>query len=136
MIAVMKASSARLKVLLLLGVFILIVLIKRHFEKYFMESSIRRYSMLNDFVRESDEIDRKYVLFWMKFFDDDFVKQNEGTWKLGDCPVKNCVFTNNKNLLKHHEFDAIVFHGPENWKLMDLPSTRSPHQVYVIALKE
>lgn len=93
--------------------------------------------MVIDYMPDELESEKKYILFWTKFFGNDFVPESgEDYLRSVKCPVINCVFTNNKNLFESHKFDAIVFHGAENWKLMSLPETRSPHQLYVIALKE
>lgn len=60
--------------------------------------------------------------------------------ELVNCSFSNCVFTNDKNLLKIHDYDALFFHQSSNaWKKESLQSiieTRSPHQLYVIAAQE
>lgn len=127
----------KFKILVLLSAIISFLVLKKYFSTYVLEASINRYTMVNDYEAKSDKNDQKHVLFWMKFFGQDLnINENVDYLKTINCPVTNCIFTENKNLLKHHEFDAIVFHGAESWKLMNLPVTRSSHQVYVMALQE
>lgn len=122
--------------MLLSGLGFILVLIK-YFRDHVLESSVNRYTILNDFVSKRDESDKKYILYWMKFFGEEFKnKTNENYLESIGCPVTNCIFTENKSLMNHHEFDAIIFHAAESWKLMDLPETRSPHQVYVMVAQE
>lgn len=86
--------------------------------------------------------DTKYILFWTKYFLEKNWGMKTETYyedylKSIKCPVTNCVFTNNKNLLSHvHEYDALVFHGAESRMLVELPRTRSPHQIYIMGTKE
>lgn len=100
--------------------------------------------MLNDYIVKSEKAgsDKKHVLFWTTYFEEKFwgmLNETYGKDFLNsiNCPKTNCIFTHNKKYLKHHhEYDAIVFHSAENWAHMNLPATRSPHQVYVMASKE
>jgi hypothetical protein len=84
----------------------------------------------------------KYVLFWTRFFNNpDWYtgKEDAGeeVLKSVQCPVTNCFFTHNKDLLDKDitKFDAIAFHGPE-YRTTPLPYVRSPHQLYIFVSLE
>ncbi|CAO1397377.1 unnamed protein product [Diamesa serratosioi] len=106
------------------------------------QPSINRYQIIEDHLIKFTSEKVKYIALWTPFFD---VKN----WGLGNetvgkewlksikCPRTDCVFTNNKDLLDHpHAYDAIVFHGAENWKMLELPKTRRTSQYYIMASME
>ena len=84
----------------------------------------------------------KYIALWTPFFTvKNWGFNNETVGKEWlqsiNCPRTDCVFTNNKKLLDQpHLYDAIVFHGSENWKLLQLPKSRRTSQLYVMATME
>lgn len=112
---------------------------------YSFELSYNRYRLLKlDTSQEVQSNSIKNILFWTKFHDDQLWGMSEETYdesyleNLG-CSVSNCVFTHNKNYLKSsHLYDAIIFHSAENWwyKNDDIPSIRSPHQLYIMSSLE
>lgn len=138
----MKRSRLKIAVVLTLLALSLIFLIARHlYHEYSLESSISRYKLLNDFS-ETSRPTTKSVLFWTQFFTFPYWGMHKATYdevdlKAMGCSKTNCVFTHNKkHLSRPHEYDALIFHGAEMWNLVDLPATRSPHQVYVMMSKE
>jgi hypothetical protein len=85
---------------------------------------------------------QKIILFWTRFFNDQSWYTG-GLEELGEdflnsikCPVSNCLFTHNRNLVKEMEFDAILFHTPEHMNLTTIPKSRSPHQIYTFVSLE
>lgn len=107
-----------------------------------LQPSINRYQIVEDYLIKHTIDKVKYVALWTPFF-------SEKNWGLGNvtvgnewlksinCPRTDCVFTNNKKLLDQpHLYDAIVFHGAENWKLLKLPKTRRASQFYIMASME
>lgn len=109
---------------------------------------VTKYSMI-DFDRKSIKHPKfdnqkfqnisnpKYVLFWT---DCAF-----GCWGTTYTQiVGNCIFTRDKNLLKIHEFDALMFHVGQIWKTYGkgfklpwkVPKHRSPHQKYIMYTHE
>lgn len=139
----MKRPRISLKRALFASSLFLIVTLIFIFYKYSLQSSISRYMLLTEYTSEvKGNQSTKHILFWTKFFDVHLWGMTKETY-LEDflqsikCPKTNCIFTHNKNLLQHtHEYDAIIFHTAETWILMDLPETRSPRQVYIMATKE
>lgn len=113
------------------------------FKSLHLQLATSRYKILEDYLSRSRGFnDTKYILFWTKYFveknwgmksetyDNDFLESM-------NCPVTNCVFTNNKKLLTHeYQYDALVFHTAEPWIGLALPRTRSPQQVYIMGTKE
>ncbi|XP_070495208.1 alpha-(1,3)-fucosyltransferase C-like [Chironomus tepperi] len=83
----------------------------------------------------------KNILFWTRFFDNpDWYtgkeEAGEDVLKSVQCPVTNCFFTHNKELLGDiRKFDAIAFHGPE-FRRTPLPDVRSPEQFYIFVSLE
>lgn len=83
----------------------------------------------------------KNILFWTKFFNnpDWYTGKDEAgeeVLKSVKCPVTNCFFTHNKNLLGDvRKFDAIAFHGPE-YRRDPLPTVRNPNQLYIFVSLE
>ncbi|KAG5684835.1 hypothetical protein PVAND_014046 [Polypedilum vanderplanki] len=109
---------------------------------YVFEWSIARYKLIELKKELTSDREKFFVLFWTKFFDIPY-------WNMGNetngpeyldeinCPVNNCVFTHNKELIDPiYYYDAIVFHGAQSWGFMDLPAIRSTHQLYVFASQE
>lgn len=129
---------------------ILIVLILMNlFYMKCLRPSIASYQVVQEYLQDDQELefkevnsDIKHVLFWTSHFGNQNWGLSEDDLGLEylkncDCPKKNCVFTSNKNLLKSSDqYDAILFNGAEQWNLMELPKTRSPHQFYVVNLSE
>lgn len=83
----------------------------------------------------------KNILFWTRFFNnpDWYTGKDEAgeeILKSVQCPVTNCFFTHNKELLGDiRKFDAIAFHGPE-FRRVPLPNVRSPEQLYIFVSLE
>lgn len=83
----------------------------------------------------------KNILFWTRFFNnpDWYTGKDEAgeeILKSVQCPVTNCFFTHNKELLGDiRKFDAIAFHGPE-FRRAPLPDVRSPEQFYIFVSLE
>lgn len=134
------SRSKFIKVLFLAAIALVLII---YINNYLFKSSNSRYVMLNNYVaNESAERSSKVVLFWTKYFDIKFWGMNAETYHEEfllsiNCPKTNCIFTHNKNFMNHPEkYDAIVFHGAEKWFKVDLPKTRSPNQLYIIATKE
>lgn len=87
--------------------------------------------------------DTKVIVFWTKFFDMHFWLMEKETYTPEDlkrhgCPITNCILTHNRRYLGSDDsYDGIIFHAAENtYNSMDMPKTRSSHQVYVMASKE
>ncbi len=88
--------------------------------------------------------DFKYILFWKKFFGNSnwyagkTGEANEETLKSFQCPVTNCIFTHNRNLLGDEtKFDAIAFHiAGEYLSTNELPKMRGADQLYIFASLE
>ena len=132
-----RRNMNKFKLFAIVCILMSIILLIKLLDVYIMEFSVNRYKMLNSFVRKSGKSDQKIILFWTRFFGQEFGDEtNINYLESINCPETNCIFTENKKMLMHHEFDAIVFHGAESWKLMNLPNTRSPHQIYVMASQE
>lgn len=139
----MNRQRIDFKIVKIVGVMFLIFFLFCLMKSFRLQSSILRYKILDGYLDEPRGFnDTKYILFWTKYFVEENWGMKTETYqedflKSINCPVTNCVFTNNKNLLSHaHEYDALVFHGAEPWVGLDLPHTRSPHQVYIMATKE
>lgn len=121
-----------------------VVIIVSKLQSHKFHSSVLRYRMVNEFLETKNiQANNKTVLFWTKFFEDPYWDMKEEAFQGGylesvGCPVTNCEFTTDRNFLNRvEEYDAIVFHAPEPlWDPLDLPKTRSPHQVYIMATKE
>lgn len=102
---------------------------------YVFESSIARYRLVQ--TTQSFNSSQKVILFWTNFFKIRYWSMPNETngeeyLKSIQCPVTNCIFTHDKKYLEDtHKYDAIVFHSAETWWKLDLPTTRSPHQLYV-----
>ena len=125
-----------LVILLLLPLFLLIINI---FHKYVLESSISRYKLVK---LKNNKNDTKIIVFWTNFFGIPYwgmpaETNREDYLILNNCPVTNCILTHNKNYLESpHLYDAVVFHGAQNWLMLDLPKIRSPHQLYILSTLE
>jgi Fucosyltransferase, N-terminal len=139
-------SHIVVKFLVLLLITVSIALLASLTRFYWLHSSAIRYRMLDSYIdpksRKADEERTRHVLFWTRYFEAEFWGMPAETLHQDyleaiSCPVTNCIFTTYKNLLaRPHDFDAIVFHGAEEWRREDLPSTRRPHQLYIMATKE
>ncbi|XP_061719866.1 alpha-(1,3)-fucosyltransferase C-like [Cydia pomonella] len=76
--------------------------------------------------------DTKYILSW----DHKYLTSNvTDSFQKFNCPVNNCVFTTNKDLLNLSAFDAIVF-GENILTSVNRPRERSPHQIFVFMSNE
>lgn len=111
------------------------------FKNFLLQSSVLRYKMLSEYLETNDVHSTKYIAFWTKYFDGRWGMHsetfNEEFLESISCPSTNCVFTHNKNLLERpHEYHAIIFHGAEPWINVDLPKTRLPNQLYIMATQE
>lgn len=81
--------------------------------------------------------DTSTILFWTNFFDD-------SKWTLANdtihiqCPVANCIFTNQRDYLNSIDmYDAIVFHTARRFAMFNgIPTARSAQQLYVFAALE
>lgn len=121
-------------VILLIVLIVLIVNYVIHSVNYYTPVLIK-YS--------SEHHSTKHTLLWTPFF-------NRPDWYIGNntvksdyfekvgCPVTKCVITTNKTYLPEvWQFDAVVFHGAEEWPIFDrVPRFRSPHQKYVLGIME
>lgn len=98
------------------------------------------HKTLREYAKSERHSETKHIVFWTKFFGKNWLKSETYDQKYLeslDCPNTNCIFTHNKSYLKHaHEYDAIIFHGVEKWKDIELPRTRLPSQVYIMATLE
>jgi hypothetical protein len=109
---------------------------------YIFELSIARYKLIQLRSELTSDREKFFVLFWTKFFGIPYWNMGNETngseyLEAVDCPVTNCVFTHNKELISPvYYYDAIIFHGAESWGMMDLPAVRSTHQLYVMASQE
>ncbi|OQV17659.1 putative Alpha-(1,3)-fucosyltransferase C [Hypsibius exemplaris] len=74
---------------------------------------------------------RKVILFWTKFFGDDF-STHINFDVVNSCPVHNCFLTSDRSYL--HDSTAVVFHA--DLEATDLPLTRSVNQSFVFYLLE
>lgn len=111
--------------------------------KLWLESSALRYKMLSEYLEPEGKLDdKKNILFWTKVFNDPNWSMKTDTYyedylEAAKCPKTNCVFTSNKKHLEQpHDYDAIVFHAAETWFNLELPKTRRPNQVYIMASME
>ncbi|XP_038104882.1 alpha-(1,3)-fucosyltransferase C [Culex quinquefasciatus] len=83
----------------------------------------------------------KYILTYTNFFTSNNWFLNEETvgedfFRYHQCPETDCVVTSRQDLLPSIAyFDALVFHGAEEWR-RPIPTLRSPSQLYVAAIKE
>lgn len=134
-------SRHRSKIIFALLILLTVCLIVFSLVKnYVFESSIARYKLVKPAKHQLDN--KKVILFWTKFFEYDYYgmpNETNGEEFLTslNCPVTNCILTHNKKYLSSpHEYDALVFHGASTWVKIDLPQTRSPHQLYVLATLE
>jgi hypothetical protein len=85
---------------------------------------------------------KKNILFWTRFMGDtywttgDTEEAGEEILKSVQCPVTNCFFTHNHNLLGGEtKFDAIIYHYPELRKFQ-WPKKRSQNQLYIMTSLE
>lgn len=92
---------------------------------------------------ETKAFDQKTVLFWNEFFTYKFWLLPEEAFKEGflaktGCPFTNCMFTLDRSFLHRvHDYDAILFHTAQPTPgFRDIPKTRTPNQVYIMASKE
>lgn len=119
---------------------VLVLFIFKLVQSYVFDSSIARYKLVQPAKHKFS--DTKIILFWTNFFEfSNWGMPNatnyEDYLKSINCPVTNCILTHDKKYLNSpHLYDALVFHGAESWKMVNLPETRSPHQLYVLALLE
>lgn len=80
------------------------------------------------------------ILFWTEYFSQPFTATSEhrmiAQQALDNCPVKNCVLTNQRDLVNRSA--AVIFHIRELADRPDksVPSFRSPNQYYVFYLLE
>lgn len=142
----MKRSKSKFLVVLVFVVGFVVFILLHIFHTYCLQSSILRYKILNEHSVRSDKEAKaskvKHILFWTNFFDVRFWGMKTETYLESDlksigCPETNCIFTHDKTHLEHpHDYDAIVFHGAEMWNFLDLPQTRQPKQLYVMASLE
>jgi hypothetical protein len=94
---------------------------------------------LNQTPKENDE-NLIYILFYNSYldsFDTWGMKKNTSTTKdlkRINCPLTNCIFTNNKNLLKEiTQFDVLFFNNHHD---ITFPMLRNPEQYYVMGTVE
>ncbi|GAU96293.1 hypothetical protein RvY_07757 [Ramazzottius varieornatus] len=80
------------------------------------------------------------ILFWTEYFSQPFTSTSEhrmvAQQALDNCPVKNCLLTNRRDLVNRSA--AVIFHIRELADQPDksVPSFRSPNQYYVFYLLE
>jgi hypothetical protein len=135
----MIRKSSMLIVLPMIGAFLFAIHL---INNYIFELSIARYKVIQLRSELTSDREKFFVLFWTKMFELPY-------WNMGNetqgpeylesiqCPVNNCVFTHNKNLIDPvYYYDAVIFHGAQSWVMMDLPPIRSTHQLYVMATQE
>lgn len=142
---IMKRLKSSYKVFVLASSFFFTVIISLHlFHTYCLQSSILRYKLIKENSVTDGKIskDVKFFLFWTNFFDVQYWGMTKETYFESDlksigCLKTNCIFTHNKKHLKNvHDYDSIIFHGAEVWIFLDLPETRNPQQLYVMASME
>lgn len=125
-----------LSLLAAIGLFLVYFFIKN----YVFVSSVARFSLVQ--AAQPLNSSQKVILFWTNFFSIPYwmmpaETNDEEYLKSINCPVTNCILTHDKNFLDEpHLYDAIVFHSADPWYKLDLPATRSPHQLYVSAILE
>lgn len=103
---------------------------------------IERYKMAFDDVKQPG--DKKFIVFWTRFFNMPTWGVNQETYgedylKSINCSFTQCVFTHKKDYFnKTTDYDAVIFHGWEYspGQLIDVPSIRSPNQLYIMANHE
>lgn len=130
------------KVIIILATLTVIGLILGYFltKNYVFDSSIARYRLVE--ITRHKNVTKKVILFYTNFFGIRHwgmpnETNGEEYLKSIECPQTNCIFTHDKNYLsKTHFYDAIVFHVAEGWYALDLPKTRSSHQLYVASTLE
>ncbi|KAG5676245.1 hypothetical protein PVAND_006094 [Polypedilum vanderplanki] len=113
-----------------------------HSEQVFTDNENDTYIDYNISGEMSVKNSTKNILFWTRFFNntDWYTGEEEAgeeVLKSVQCPVTNCFFTHNKELLDGDitKFDAIAFHGPE-FRTKPLPTVRSPDQLYIFVSLE
>lgn len=129
---------------IILGIFgvVLVFSVINLLYSYSLMPSINRFKIVDDYSSKHTSEKVKYIALWTPFFTvKNWGFNNETVGKEWlqsiNCPRTDCVFTNNKKLLDQpHLYDAIVFHGSENWKLLQLPKSRRASQLYVMATME
>lgn len=96
-----------------------------------------RYVVVGEATRDSDMI---YLLFWNKYLGGDqtwgMLEETSTPEELErfNCPKTNCIFTRRRDTLPYiHNFD-VLFINP--WFEIKLPTSRSPHQYYVLSTAE
>ncbi|XP_055334689.1 alpha-(1,3)-fucosyltransferase C-like [Paramacrobiotus metropolitanus] len=75
----------------------------------------------------------KIILFWTKFFGGPNSFMGEEGLKLKDCPINNCVLSDDREDVNIS--DALIFH-PIDFDNLDLPVSRQPHQYYIYFVLE
>lgn len=74
----------------------------------------------------------KYILYWTKMFDREDFYLGLGDKIFENCPISNCVATDDKTIKNVEEFDAIVFHVADfNMKMNLIPWQRTNEQIYI-----
>ncbi|XP_055523455.1 alpha-(1,3)-fucosyltransferase C [Wyeomyia smithii] len=113
-----------------------------------LRPSISYYRILEEHIemeRATAEDPRKYILLYTHFFgNSNWYLQAETVgpdyFRSIQCPVTDCVLTNNRELLGGiTEYDAVLFHIAEAWTYAlfeKVPKVRSPRQIYIAANME
>lgn len=95
-------------------------------------------------VNEASTNKLRFILLWNTFFGDkrwslsDDLMDSSYFLKELNCPVSNCVLTNQRDILPQLDmYDAIMFHTAQPFSLVNpIPKRRSWKQLYVFALVE
>lgn len=143
----MKNFESAKSYLIILSITLLVLIVHiSYWEEYSYligDYVIKKVNVSSDSItvieEKRSENGTKYVLFENGYFHQywgyDKETTTEDDLKSVNCPYTYCVMTFKKNLLPHHhDYDAILFHAwDEN---ITLPTSRSPHQLYIMVSKE
>ncbi|XP_058836521.1 alpha-(1,3)-fucosyltransferase C [Topomyia yanbarensis] len=140
-----RMKRARFVLYLSIGTVSLLLLVILFVHTQCLRPSISYYQILEESIQNRRPDDRKYILLYTNFFGNrnwylraetvgpDFFKSIQ-------CPVTDCVLTNNRELLNGvSDYDALLFHIAEPWTYSlfeKVPKIRSPRQIYVAANME
>lgn len=136
----MRGESKIIIILIIVLTFISGLTIFKLLQNFVFDLSIARYKLITP--PDHHVNDTKVILFWNNFFHfPNWGMPNETNYKefleTVKCPMTNCILTHDNKFLSAPElYDALVFHGSESWRLLDLPVKRSDHQFYVLATLE
>lgn len=135
-LSIKSSKFARKNSFLVLIIAILSIYLIRRFDLYIRHLLLRRNTdIIKDFIPHggTKELSSKNILFWNKNSFGENFDINQDDLNSIDCPVNNCIFTNNRGLIQSVvDFDAIIFHIDNSNDVSQLPEIRNSNQIYVM----